>query len=256
MQHHVELPSPLVLRVELGPPVAEQIVGMLQPSTAAWKQQEPLVVEVVVVRQGQQSPPRSEIRHPVMRHVVRQAIPHVFVTGVDQQIHCVGADGASGKRILLPRQTEPAGGALSARSGQNVGRQVEPLLFVDRTQAADVLVLQSIPGDLVPVRQQIAQPFRPQLRDDGRDGECRPDGEATEQSNKLVKPIMSSKVGIGVRQVFRANALRTARYAEIHRDGKAASIAIGPAHLVAMPRDLVRDCVALFPRHHTASVTG
>src|SRR5262249_21340619 len=156
----------------------------------------------------------------------------------------------------LSRQTEPAAGAPSGRSCQYVGRQVEPFLFVGRAQAADILVFQSISCDLVPLCQQITQPLCPQLRDEGWDSECRPDVEATEQSDKLVKSVMGSKVGIGMHQVRRANAFWAARHAEVHRDGDAASVAIGPAHLVVAQRDLVRYGVALFPRHYMASLTG
>ena len=109
-----------------------------------------------------------------MRHIVGQSVAHVLVACVDQQIHRMRADRAAGERIVLPRQTEPAGRPLSGRARQNVGRQIEPRLLVRRAKSADILMLQSVRRDLMTFGDQRAQPLGAQLRDDGRHSRTSP----------------------------------------------------------------------------------
>ncbi len=104
VQGHVEVTAALVLRIEFRLPVPRQGVGMLETGALAGKHQKELIVEMVVIGQRQQRPPAGKVGDPVMRYVVGQAVPHIGVPGIEQQIHRVRADRPAGKRIALPRQ--------------------------------------------------------------------------------------------------------------------------------------------------------
>ncbi len=253
MQHHAELPPAAVLRVELRAPVAEQIVRMFQPGATAREQQKPLIVEMIIIRQRQHRSPRGRIRHPVMRNIVRQPVSHVLVPGIDQQIHRVRADRSSSERVLLPRQAEPAGRPPSRRPGQDLGRQIETLLFVRLGKSADVFMLQSVRRDLMPLRKQRSHAVGTQRRDDRRHGEGRLDTVAPEHRKELVQPIMRREESIRMRQILGANAFRPARHAEIHHDGDTTAVAIGPAYLAVAQAHFVGDRIALFPGHRLRS---
>ena len=77
---------------------------MLEAGALAGKHQKELIVEMVVVGQRQHRPTAGKVGDPVMRYIVSQAVPHIGVPGVEQQIHRVRADRPAGKRIALPRQ--------------------------------------------------------------------------------------------------------------------------------------------------------
>ena len=249
MQHHAELPAPLVLRIELRPPVAEQIIGMLEPRALAREHQEPQIIEVIVVGQRQQRAPRRKVRHPVMRNIVRQPVAHILVACADQQIDRMPADRASGERIVLPWQTEPSRRLLSRHARQYVGRQVEPCLLLLGGQPADVLMLQAVRRDFVPIGQQRANPFGAKLCDDRGHGKRRRDLEAPQHGKQPIEPVMRGEECVGMRQIGGADALRTTRHAQIHHDRDATAVAVGPANFVIPQSDFVGDRVALLPGH-------
>src|SRR5437660_1341337 len=91
VQGDVEVTAALVLRIEFRLPVPRQGVGMLETGALAGKHQKELIVEMVVIGQRQQRPPAGKVGDPVMRYVVGQAVPHIGVPGIEQQIHRVRA---------------------------------------------------------------------------------------------------------------------------------------------------------------------
>ena len=136
VDHHVEVPAAAILGGELGTPVAGEEIRVLHAGTAAGEHAEPLVVEMVVVRQRQQGAAGGELADPVMRNVIGEPIAEVAIATVDQQVDRMRADRAAGERITLARQAEPAqragaggfghpfrgGGEAGGRDGEAGGR--------------------------------------------------------------------------------------------------------------------------------------
>src|SRR5580698_5847091 len=60
-----EMAAALVLRIELSLPIAVERVGILEAGALAREQQEELVVEVIVVGQGEDGAAAREVAHPV-----------------------------------------------------------------------------------------------------------------------------------------------------------------------------------------------
>ncbi len=86
VQDHVEVAAPGILGGEFGAPVAGQEIGVVQAGALGGEHAEPLVVEMIVVRQGQQGAAGGGVGDPVMRDVVGQAVAEIRVSGIDQQV--------------------------------------------------------------------------------------------------------------------------------------------------------------------------
>src|SRR5205807_391109 len=80
-----------VLRVELGLPVAQQRVGILQTRSLAREQEKELVIEVIVVGQGEDRAAAGEIAHPIVRRVVGETVAEILVAVLEQEIDRVRA---------------------------------------------------------------------------------------------------------------------------------------------------------------------
>src|SRR5579871_6873084 len=97
MQRHIEEAATFVLRDKLRPPVAEQEVRILQSRSAPRKQCKELVIEMIVVRHGEDRARLVEICDAVVRSIVGRAIAHVAVALLDQKPCGVRTDRADGK---------------------------------------------------------------------------------------------------------------------------------------------------------------
>ena len=83
--------KPRLCASRLGLPVAVEQIGILQAGPLAREHQEELVVEVVVIGQGENGTAAGEVAHPVMRRVVGQSVAEVRVAKVEQQIDRAGS---------------------------------------------------------------------------------------------------------------------------------------------------------------------
>jgi hypothetical protein len=139
MQHHREMPAALVLRVELGLPVAEQRVGILQARALAREQQEELVVEVIVVGQGRGSRGGWRSRSPSSAARRRPGRCRNSRSRLEQQIDRVRADAP-------PANLSPAAPARTSRPAlardlrDDLGGALEPRALLVFGQHADILI--------------------------------------------------------------------------------------------------------------------
>ena len=86
VQKHAEIASALILGVKLQRTIREEGLGVFQPrpQTRGREHQEKLIVEMIVVGQGQHGTRRLDLRHPVVGNVVGETVPHILIAGIDQ----------------------------------------------------------------------------------------------------------------------------------------------------------------------------
>jgi hypothetical protein len=249
MQYHGELAAALVLRLELGLPVAEQHFGIFQPGALPGEQQEELIVEVIVVGQRQDRAAAGEIAHPVVRQVVGQAIAEIGIAVLDQQVDGVAAHRAAGELVGRPRQREPAGRSFSGHASENLGRALQSRAFLILAEQADILVLETMGGDLMALVAQAADRVGMDFGDDRRHGDRRLERAAPEHTEQRTESTMQAEIGVGRGKILRLEAVGPAGRREIDDDAEAAAIAIRPGDLGIQQGSLVTDRIAFFPRH-------
>jgi len=106
-----------------------------------------------------------------MRDVVGQSVAEIDVAGLKQEVERVGADCADRLTVALPRQREPAGRFAARDVGKDLGRarNAPPLLIA--LEPADILVPETVCGDLMTLGGERAHQIAMDKRDDRRDRE-------------------------------------------------------------------------------------
>ena len=186
-----------------------------------------------------------------MRNVVGEPVAHVGVARIDQQVHGVGADRAAGKRVLLPRQREPARRPTSRNPSQDFRREVQAGLLLRAGESAHVLVLEAMRRHLVSTLDERLDPARIDLGGDGRHGKRRPEPMFVELLQDEIEPLVRPELRRRTFDVPHPDALGTAGDAQVDDDVDRAALARGPAKIRILEALLIRDRIGVLPGHGT-----
>jgi len=121
--------------------------------------------------------------------------------------------------------------------------------FVVALECADVLVLETVGGDLLALGHECADPVGVDMCDDRRHRECRSEVMALQHGEQRRQSLIGAELGLRRRQIGGTDAVRPGRDAQIDGDADTVAGPLRPADFVVGEALLVRDRVAFFPRH-------
>src|SRR5262245_54592378 len=202
---------------------------------------------MIVVREREDRASADEVRHPVVRDVVGEAVTHVSVAGLEQQLHSVGTYGATCKRVRLSGQREPTSWLTSGDRGQDFCGGVEASLFLLAPEHAHIFVPETVGRDLVPTLDQLLNSGRIYFRGHGRDREGCFEVVLLQRRQHEIEPLMRSELSSWGFNVARHNTFRSARDAGVNYNVDRATPALRPADIAVSQTLLVRNGVPILP---------
>src|SRR6202022_55739 len=143
----------------------------------------------------------------------------------------------------------PAGRPPSGYLGEDLGRACDPSTLVLALQPADILVLETVGGDLVALGDKGADPVGIDMRKHPRDGEGRLEVVSPQDGEQRGQPLIGTEFGFGGRPGRGANAVRPGCDAEVDGEPDTTARIPQPADFVVGEALLVRDRVAFLPGH-------